>query len=57
MVALAGNPAPGPAPFSGWAARGGALGISAGSGGTFLGAGMRLGLFKFAWACLILVIG
>ena len=57
MVALAGKPVPGPTPFSGWAAKGGALGICADSGGTFLGAGMMLGLFKFAWASLILVTG
>ncbi len=57
MTALEGRPAPGTPPLTGWAARGGALGIWACSGGTFLAAGMILGLFKFAWAILMLDTG
>ena len=55
MVALDGKPAPGIPPLTGWAARGGALGICAVSGGTFFGTWMMLGLPRFARAVLTLV--
>jgi len=55
FVALGGNPAP-TMPLAGPGAVV-ALGILGGSGGTFLGAGIILGLPKLAWACLTLATG
>jgi hypothetical protein len=52
---LDGRPAPEIPPFTGWAAKGGALGICAVSGGTFCAAWMMLGLPRFARALLISV--
>lgn len=55
MVALVGKPAPG-IPLVG-AAVVVALGILVGNGGTFLGAGIILGLPRLAEACFTLVTG
>jgi hypothetical protein len=57
MVALCGNAAPVKPVLPAWpAAIGGALGIRALNRGTFLGAWIMLGLFRFAWASLTLCI-
>jgi hypothetical protein len=55
MVDLDGRPAPEIPPFTGWVARGGALGICAVNGGTFFGAFTMLGLPRLARAVLTLV--